>query len=366
MSWLCKSCETINSDDVIECDVCGGISPHLCQFDYDEISSDKPTTIRWKAEACDKVCIKYNGHVTDVTGLNSIKINVEHDTKVVFCLYNELADREYVYDFKEYKLPIINANKNLLREGKESSVELSWNIENAKSAVMNYNGHTDSISLNGSGTFPCEATTVFEIDALSNDGRTHLKKSVTVQVCRECNILFSADKDYTLPGVPVRLSWNVTDADEVKLGGKIVDAVGGVVVEPDERTVYKLTAHDAFGYTTREVVVNMLPIPVIEAIKVPMPDIQKEITINANIPRINFVNVGVGLYAETPKLNTELPDLDTKLPKIDVPKPEFVENEFLKDDERYSFGDKMGKAFESVKKSVANKMKKLKNHGRES
>ena len=53
MSWLCRQCETVNTDDVIECEVCDAVSPYLSRFDYDEITPSKPTTIRWKAEECD-------------------------------------------------------------------------------------------------------------------------------------------------------------------------------------------------------------------------------------------------------------------------------------------------------------------------
>ncbi len=38
MSWLCRQCETVNIDDVIECEVCDAVSPYLSRFDYDEIT----------------------------------------------------------------------------------------------------------------------------------------------------------------------------------------------------------------------------------------------------------------------------------------------------------------------------------------
>ncbi|WP_262279331.1 GNAT family N-acetyltransferase [Hallella absiana] len=108
MSWQCKLCETLNPDDAIECEVCGGISPYLSRFDYDEINQDKPTTIRWKAESCDKVYIKYRGHVTDVTGINAIRILTKHDTQIAFKMYGKVADREYIYAVQEHKPPITN------------------------------------------------------------------------------------------------------------------------------------------------------------------------------------------------------------------------------------------------------------------
>lgn len=106
MSWLCKQCETVNTDDVLECEVCDSISPYLSRFDYDEINPGVPTTIRWNAEACDCVKLSYRGHVTDVTHLNAARILAKRDTEVTFILKNEVTEREYTYDVREHRPPI--------------------------------------------------------------------------------------------------------------------------------------------------------------------------------------------------------------------------------------------------------------------
>lgn len=106
MSWLCKQCETVNTDDTIECEVCDAVSPHLSQFDYDEIDPSRPTTIRWKAECCDSVCLSYRGHTTDVTRLHTVRILAKRDTEVTFILENNVSKREYTYDVREHKPPI--------------------------------------------------------------------------------------------------------------------------------------------------------------------------------------------------------------------------------------------------------------------
>lgn len=106
MSWLCKQCETVNTEDVLECEVCDAVSPYLSRFDYDEINPEEPTTIRWKAEACDCVKLSYRGHVTDVTHLNAARILAKRDTKVTFILENEVTEREFTYDVREHRPPI--------------------------------------------------------------------------------------------------------------------------------------------------------------------------------------------------------------------------------------------------------------------
>lgn len=105
MSWLCRMCETENSDDLITCEVCDSVSPYIDRFDYDEIDSTRPTTIRWRAVGCNSVKLVYNGHTQDVSSLNAIRIIAKRDTKVTFCVCNEISDREYTFNVREHKPP---------------------------------------------------------------------------------------------------------------------------------------------------------------------------------------------------------------------------------------------------------------------
>lgn len=106
MSWICRLCETVNTDDVLECEVCDAVSPYLSRFDYDEIDPNVPTTIRWQAEECDCVKLSYRGHITDVTHLNAARILAKRDTEVTFILKNDVTEREFTYDVREHKPPI--------------------------------------------------------------------------------------------------------------------------------------------------------------------------------------------------------------------------------------------------------------------
>lgn len=106
MGWLCRMCETENSDDLISCEVCDSVSPYIDRFDYDEIDPSRPTTIRWKAVECNNVKLLYNGRIQDVSALNAIRIIAKRDTKVTFYVGNDIADREYTFNVREHKPPI--------------------------------------------------------------------------------------------------------------------------------------------------------------------------------------------------------------------------------------------------------------------
>ena len=106
MGWFCKQCETVNSDDVLECEVCDAISPHLSRFDYEEIDSTKPTTLKWKAEACDSVILIHKGIKTDVTDMQTARIIANRDTEVSFLMSSDIADRVYCYAIRVHKPPL--------------------------------------------------------------------------------------------------------------------------------------------------------------------------------------------------------------------------------------------------------------------
>ena len=97
MSWICKQCETVNTDDVLECEVCDAVSPHLSLFEFDHINSDSPTGIRWKAECCDRVYLSYGGRETDVTYISETKILAKQGSEVTFIVENEVSKREFKY-----------------------------------------------------------------------------------------------------------------------------------------------------------------------------------------------------------------------------------------------------------------------------
>lgn len=144
MSWTCRLCETVNTDDVLECEVCDAISPYLSRFDYDEIDPEKPTTIRWQAESCDNVKLSYRGHITDVTHLNAARIIAKRDTEVTFIMKNDVTERKYTYDVRVHKPPITRI-RFLQKSDKEFVKELCSDEEfNKYFTLGKYGDDTDS------------------------------------------------------------------------------------------------------------------------------------------------------------------------------------------------------------------------------
>jgi hypothetical protein len=154
---------------------------------------------------------------------------------------------------------------------------------------------------------------------LALDGKTTFSDSVTVEVHPDVKFKFESDKEYAFPTIPFTLSWTTKHAKRVELNGKKVADNGTEIIKKgvDKDTTYTLAVTDEFGTKESSITVKMLPVPRINALLVPTPDIQQTITMNVDLklPNITVSSldtqlqevelIGASLY------NTELEAIET-------------------------------------------------------
>lgn len=209
-----------------------------------------------------------------------------------------------------------------LRKGKETSVRISWNIKKCKSAALYIGNKEIPIRPAGDMTVDISQSTEIKIVAVGLDSKKNFTKKIRINVLTESNVVFTADKYYSLPSVPILLKWNITHAKDVELvGNGKVDKVGEIVVTPQETTIYVLKVTDAFGTSEHPLKIQMLPIPHVKTLNIPTPGLDNSLDIKVSIstPELNekIPNVeimGVKLKAPLVPSLTEL-QLDTKLTK---------------------------------------------------
>lgn len=171
-------------------------------------------------------------------------------------------------------------------------------------------------------TVDISQSTEIKIVAVGLDSKKNFTKKIRINVLTESNVVFTADKYYSLPSVPILLKWNITHAKDVELvGNGKVDKVGEIVVTPQETTIYVLKVTDAFGTSEHPLKIQMLPIPHVKTLNIPTPGLDNSLDIKVSIstPELNekIPNVeimGVKLKAPLVPSLTEL-QLDTKLTK---------------------------------------------------
>ena len=326
MSWICKNCETENADILDVCEVCETHAPIIVDFEYDKLLSDKPITIRWKAEYCDSVSIFYKGETIDVSGKEAYSINNPDEPNISFILSNsDTTTRMICYTMDFIKCPsiAIKSDKLKLRKRNGEFVKLSWTIENSEKAFLIDGDNKTEIPFTGETSVCPITTTVYTIEALALDGETTFNKELQIGVFDECSIEFKADKHYIYPTVPITLSWNVTNAKSVMLNSEPVEVSGTKIIEPEKATTYVLSAEDEFGIKEKKIDIQMLPLPQVKSLLVPTPNITSNLSVHIKQPKyqvdVRFPTINIDwIKVETPKVPS-FTDLGLKV-ELSLPK----------------------------------------------
>lgn len=203
----------------------------------------------------------------------------------------------------------LTANVNNLRKGKNEKADIQWVIDNAKSATLIIEGIESEVSLNDKKVVSPESTTTYIIRAKSLDGQKTEQKTITISVLEESKAVFEADKLFSLPRIPVVISWDVKNAEEVYLDNNPVAHNDKIVKEFEEETIMTLKVVDAFGSYEKALTIKMLPLPVIRTVLAPTPNLVQNTQIINMVPRLNF-------DIEEPVLSIETPEFVDTIPRF--------------------------------------------------
>lgn len=299
------------------------IKSFVCGNEDDIVFLNQETSINWEVENFNSITIN---DIVIPNGQTNYSMIFTSDTELVLSVKNGLHKIENRKCIKVVDTPKISfkADKNKLKKT-EQGIEplcLQWSVTNASSVSVVANGKVLSRAKQNDKfeTNPKEDC-VYELIAIGLDNKTEFKSKLQIDVREPAKVEFSSDKIFTLPGVPVIISWSLTGAKNIKLNGTNVPNEGKSQFTSKKNRIYKLTFEDEFGKQSREIEVKMLPLPVIDTIHVKTPEIFQTVYIHtpsftiSNLPSIpnvelDFVNLDKidmpdfkdsGLFVELPK-----------------------------------------------------------------
>lgn len=200
----------------------------------------------------------------------------------------------------------LKVEQNKLRAGKHEKTLLSWSVRNARHAYLQIESDFKQVSMQDARLIMPTETTIYTIKALALDGIMEVFKSISVEVCPESEVVFKSDKKFTFKDVPVTLLWETKNAKEVKLDGISVSDTGSKVVKTDCEKTYVLCVTDEFETKEVSLTVNMLPLPLIKTVLLPMPKLEVKINIQQRLP------------APVVQLNTNIQKPNVKLRGLDL------------------------------------------------
>ena len=101
----------------------------------------------------------------------------------------------------------ITCSKTKLHRGKNETCELRWNIRFANSVSLTTTEGKTNIESNGILTLSPSETEILKFEALAIDNSTIFSEEIKIGVYDESAILFTANKEYSFPHLPIILSW---------------------------------------------------------------------------------------------------------------------------------------------------------------
>lgn len=287
----------------------------------------KDITLSWVIENYNKVLL--NGK--DVTGQSSHHLKLASSSQYILEVWNGSKVIRKSIRVEAFSAPHVSlsCNKTKLHKGKKESVTLSWGVQNSLKITLLQDGQVikENCRADDSYNFRTNEDTSFVLRVIALDEKTVVEQSTSVRVYPDATLSLESDKEYVFPSIPFTLTWKTKNAKTVEINGKKVAATGSELIKKgvDKETSYTLKVTDEFGMKERSVLIKILPIPLIESLLVPIPDIDREMKIETNI--------------NIPEIELHLPQLpgliagDFKLPKVKDFEPISLSHPFLDDNE---------------------------------
>ena len=210
----------------------------------------------------------------------------------------------------------------------KQSIRVFWQVPFMADVTLQQKG-TQKIerTLQGSLSVVLDDDAEFELTIITRDG-VQIKKSIIIKVFDECAIDFSTDKDVVFPSLPVKLTWNITNANKVWLNSEEVEVCGTKIGEPISDTVYILRAEDEFGEKEKRITVRIIPIKQMKVLLASPPNFTIKQNLTIKQPKYNvdvrFPTINIDwIKVEVPKVKslTELGlnvELSPPLPKVNL------------------------------------------------
>jgi serine/threonine protein kinase len=253
--------------------------------------------------------------------------------------YGIITENRIVTVIPAPKFKTLQSDVGKIKKG--GSAKLFWEIENVnQTKLIGIDHEPVTIPQKGNNIVKPEQTTTYKFEALALDNKTSFEKFITIEVFAEGEIIqFTVDRQFVFPTIPVTLSWKVINALSVEIDGIGPCAFSGqTIVQPSIDTEYKLIVTDNFGKVSKSLMVKMLPLPVIERIKIPTPTFQMDTSISIkNLNQRPFIG-----FQNIPKIQVGIKNFNSH---VTVTMPKFVLNAPLYIPDKYGVLAKLRKNF---------------------
>lgn len=292
----------------------------LFEIDEERILVGNKINVKWETINSSKTQITGIGEVNPI-GNRRIKVE-EHEVRLI--AENELGRVEAIKTIEIIPQPVIRffADKIVPRYEVGDSISFKWQTANATKIELDT--PTGKVDVSELEEYKINATDsyTFRLIATALDGYTFFEKEIDVEVFQKPVIFyFTVEPEVVVDVMPVTLSWKVEHSRCVKITGVgIVPQEGKKELLCSKSAVFSLIAKGELSDVSIEATARVFPTPIIETLKVPMPDFESHVHVDFDLrpPKIDLgvrtpINLNMPFIKFTePKIST----LDIKIPNL--------------------------------------------------
>lgn len=284
------------------------LEPVIRSFSIDEDRYVVGSTIhlKWHVENATSVMLEDS----DVSVYNECEITVEKAVRVQLTAVNDYTQTTKSVAIKPMPLPTIKkfrSNFSNIRSGQ--LVKISWHIDHTSKIEIRTNDFIREVRPIDSMEIRLSETQDVILRAYSYDPAVYEDRICHIDVLSEVEIISAeADAQFIVESRPVKLRWNIKNADSIMLYPQNIELVGQSEIEvfPRRTTTYRLIASNLISQREVSISVGVQPLPQIDT-KL-LADLE-----TIKLPEINQVNLSAASSME--KLSEWM--LSSQEPKIE-------------------------------------------------
>lgn len=260
--WQCKYCESDNELDVFTCVNCGNESPALVALSHSEdLHSSEPVfSIKWKINNSDYVIID-NG-IGEVKPEGESLLKITKNIILHISAKNQFAERIFQLKLNLPKptIEIFTVDNEFIEYGKPSL--FSWKVRNVEKVVLTEFGDVTDFNTK---EITLDASKKIVLSAENAGGK--VTKSIKLTLPKPEIIFFNTEKDSIIEGEETILRWHIKNAETVEINkiGKVEEIkIGEIRITPKSKSRFTIIAKNSSGETTKDLVIEVEPRPLIE------------------------------------------------------------------------------------------------------
>jgi hypothetical protein len=234
-----------------------------------------------------------------------------------------IAERNVVLNVVQCPVFEIETSAFALHKNRNESVVFRWKVTDARYLRIIKDNTTTEVDLTGEFHDSPQDDQIYVFEAIGLEGNRKFEHRINIRVREAATVNFKASRLFSYPNLPIKLSWNVTNAESVSIDGFGEQPfIGSIDVTPGMDKSYILRVNDSFGEHIHTLTIRMLPLPAIKELWVPAPKIEENLAIRYQPPKLD--------------MKVEVPTFDSPLVQVNLPNIPALRHSpfYVKHDER--------------------------------